>query len=220
VRRLQQSGFTPQYLGNSDVMDGTVAVGLFLIESNGATDPNIYTWTQADQNHAISQVIEGLNWWVDQSRAFTLGRPLQFTLVPFMPTSAASQTPYEPALRPGRDSTFWINSIMSNFGATSGHTHDRVAAFNNRIRDENRAQWGFSIFLAYNPPPGRPSFSDGLASWPPGPTSAVLIRLYCSAVSGGRSRSSQATKRVTYFLPATSTFNPGIRPVAVAARRQ
>jgi hypothetical protein len=206
VQRLQQSGFTPQYLGNSDVMDGTVAVGLFLIESNGATDPNIYNWTQADQNHAISQVIEGLNWWVDQSRAFTLGRPLQFTLVPFMPTSAASQTPYEPALRPGSDSTFWINSLMSNFGATSGHTHDRVAAFNNRIRDENRAQWGFSIFMAYNPPPARPSFSDGLASWAyiGGPYTVILFRSFGWQIS-------QLTSHETghVFFACDEYFQPG-----------
>src|SRR5262245_25325033 len=73
-----QSSVTPQYLNNSDVMDGTVAVAVFLVESNGGLDPNTYTWSQADQSLAVSEVLDGLTWWVTQSQAFHLSRPLQF----------------------------------------------------------------------------------------------------------------------------------------------
>ncbi len=160
-----QSTVTPQYLDNSDVMDGTVAVAVFLVESAGGIDPNIYSWTQADQDLARSQVIDGLNWWVDQSRAFNLARPLQFTPIFFDANNPACQVPYEPVIRAGTDAPFWINQIMSNVGASGGSVFERVAAFDRVIRDQNHADWAYSMFIAYNPSPARTSFSDGRASW-------------------------------------------------------
>lgn len=160
-----QSQVTPQFFSNTDTMDGTVAVAVFLIESTGGIDPNVYTWSQADQTTAISQVIEGLNWWVEQSRAFNLARPLQFTVVPFLATNPASQQPYEPILHSGHDANLWIDRIMTNVGATAGDTFVRVAAFDQRLRDEHRADWAYSMFIAYNPPPAATAFTDGRASW-------------------------------------------------------
>ena len=160
-----QSTVTPQYASNSDVMDGTVAVAVFLVESTGGIDPNIYTWTQADQDAARSQVIDGLNWWVEQSRAFNLSRPLQFTPIFYDANNPACQIPYEPVIRPGTDAPGWVNHIMGNLGATGGNVFERVAAFDSVIRDQNRANWAYSMFIAYNPSPARASFSDGRASW-------------------------------------------------------
>ena len=160
-----QSTVTPQYASNSDVMDGTVAVAIFLVESAGGVDPNIYTWTQADQDLARSQVIDGLNWWVEQSRAFNLARPLQFTPLFFDANNPACQVPYEPVIRPGSDAAAWVNHIMSNLGATGGSVFERVAAFDRVIRDQNHADWAYSMFIAYNPSPARASFTDGRASW-------------------------------------------------------
>jgi putative Ig domain-containing protein/Big-like domain-containing protein len=160
-----QSQVTPHFFSNSDTMDGTVAVAVFLIESTGGVDPNVYTWSQADQTSAISQVIEGLNWWVEQSRAFNLARPLQFTVVPFLATNPACQQPYEPILHPGRDASLWIDQIMNNVGASAGDTFVRVASFDQRLKDQHRANWAYSMFIAYNPPPAATAFTDGRASW-------------------------------------------------------
>jgi hypothetical protein len=160
-----QSTVTPQYASNSDVMDGTVVVAIFLVESAGGVDPNIYSWTQADQELARSQVIDGLNWWVEQSRAFNLARPLQFTPIFFNADNPACQVPYEPVIRPGSDAQFWVNQIMSNVGAAAGNVFERVAAFDRVIRDQNHADWAYSMFIAYNPSPARASFTDGRASW-------------------------------------------------------
>ncbi len=160
-----QSTVTPQYANNSDVMNGTVAVAIFLVESAGGIDPNIYSWSQADQDLAHSQVIDGLNWWVEQSRAFNLSRPLQFTPIFFDANNPACQIPYEPVLRPGTDAAAWVNQIMANVGATGGNVFERVAAFDRVIRDQNRANWAYSMFIAYNPSPARSSFTDGRASW-------------------------------------------------------
>lgn len=171
---------TPQFFGNSDVMDGTIAVAVFLIESNGGIDPNTYSWSQADQTTAYAQVIDGLNWWVDQSRAFSLGRPLQFTVVFYDASNAACQVPYEPALHEGRDSSLWIGKIMSNFGATEGDATVRVAAFDQRLKDEHHANWAYSIFIAYNPPPAQTFYRDGRASWAyiGGPYVTTLFRSF------------------------------------------
>lgn len=160
-----QSTVTPQYFGNSDVMDGSVAVAVFLVESAGGVDPNIYNWTQTDQDLARAQVIDGLNWWVEQSRAFNLARPLQFTPIFYEASNPACQVSYEPVLRPGSDAAFWVSQIMSNLGASGGNVFEQVAAFDRVIRDQNHANWAYSMFIAYNPPPARTSFTDGRGSW-------------------------------------------------------
>ena len=201
-----QSTVTPQYFSNSDVMDGTVAVGVFLIESTGEIDPNTYSWSQADQTTAISQVIEGLNWWVEQSRAFNLQRPLQFTVVPFLASNPASQQPYEPVHHPGRDANLWINAIMSNVGASAGDTFGRVAAFDQRLRDQNHTDWAFSMFIAYNPPPAPAAFTDGRASWAyiGGPHTNMLFRSF------GWSLTRIATHETGHiFYACDEYFQPG-----------
>src|SRR5262249_47409045 len=130
-----------------------------------AIDPNVYSWSQADQDLARSQVIDGLNWWVDQSRAFNLGRPLQFTPVFFDASHPASQVPWEPALRPGTDAAAWVNQIMVYLGGSCGNGFERVAAFDHVIRDQNHEKWAYSLFIGYNPTGARTSFSDVQGSW-------------------------------------------------------
>lgn len=178
--RAMQSSVQPQFFSNSDVMDGTVAVAVFLIESNGQIDTNVFNWSQADQDLAIAQVMEGLNWWVEQSRAFTLGRPLQFSLFPFFANNAASQVGYEPSLREGRDAIHWVRQIMSNVGASGQDVFSSVGAFNRTLRDQHDADWAFSIFIAYNPVGTRTTFADGRASWAylGGPFTQMLFRSF------------------------------------------
>ncbi|MEN3332321.1 MAG: hypothetical protein V7641_1686 [Blastocatellia bacterium] len=171
IRNLRLLGAEPsgdvhtQFLGNSDIMDGSVAVALFLIESNGAIDPNAYSWSNDDANSAVSQTLEGLNWWVEQSRAFHLARPLQFTLVPYLPNDAACQVPYEPILHPASDAVFWIDKIMSNVGASDGDTASRVGAFDEALRQQQHTDWAYSIFVGYNPTGAPTAFTDHRASW-------------------------------------------------------
>lgn len=218
-----QSTVTPQYFSNSDVMDGRVAVAVFLVESNGGIDPNVYSWSQADQDLAVAQVLEGLNWWVDQSRAFNLARPLQFTPVFFRASDPACQVPYEPVLRAGTDAQFWINQIMSNVGATAGNVFERVAAFDRVTRDQNHADWAYSMFIAYNPSPARTSFSDGRASWAyiGGPFTVSLFRSFGWSLSR---IASHETGHIfyacdEYFQPGyfvcSCTCAPEVRPGAL-----
>jgi hypothetical protein len=104
--REAQASVEPNYFDNSNVMDGTVAVGVFFVESNGSADPNLFNWSQTDVTSTEAQVIDGLNWWVDQSRAFNLSRPLHFTVTFYDPSNPACQQPYEPILHSGSDAIF------------------------------------------------------------------------------------------------------------------
>ncbi|MFL6214654.1 MAG: putative Ig domain-containing protein [Blastocatellia bacterium] len=171
VRNLRLLGAEPsgdvhtQFFGNSDTMDGSIAVALFLLESNGARDPNVYSWSAADTSDAVAQTLDGLNWWVEQSRAFRLSRPLQFTLLTFAPTDAACQISYEPILHPANDAVFWIDQVMANLGATSGDTLARVGAFDETLRQQHQTNWAYSIFVGYNPVGTPTSFRDQRASW-------------------------------------------------------
>jgi hypothetical protein len=171
VRNLRLLGAEPsgdvhtQFFGNSDVMDGSVAVALFLLESNGGRDPNVYSWSTTDRNDAIAQALDGLNWWVDQSRAFQLSRPLQFTLLTYAPDDPACQISYEPILHPASDAVFWVDQVMINLGATSGDTFTRVGAFDESLRQQHHTNWAFSIFVGYNPVGTATTFRDNRASW-------------------------------------------------------
>jgi Putative Ig domain/Fibronectin type III domain len=218
-----QSTVTPQFANNSDVMNGTVAVAVFLVESAGGIDPNIYSWSQADQDLARSQVIDGLNWWVEQSRAFNLARPLQFTPIFFDATNPACRIPYEPVIRPGTDAAAWVNQIMGNLGATGGSVFERVAAFDRVIRDQNHADWAYSMFIAYNPSPARSSFTDGRASWAyiGGPYVVSLFRSFGWSLSR---IASHETGHIffacdEYFQPGYQTCSctcaPEVRPDAL-----
>ncbi|HJQ25953.1 MAG TPA: putative Ig domain-containing protein [Blastocatellia bacterium] len=171
MESLQRLGIAPagdvrtQFFGNSDVMDGTVAVALFLIESNGAADPNLYSWSNDDTTTAVTQTLEGLNWWVEQSRAFQLARPLQFTLVPHLPNDPVSQVPYEPILHPASDATFWIAKIMSNLGIPEGDVVTQVAVYDQMLRQQQHTDWAYSIFVGYNPIGTATAFTDHRSSW-------------------------------------------------------
>ncbi|MEW6130392.1 MAG: putative Ig domain-containing protein [Acidobacteriota bacterium] len=177
---LENLSVQPNFWGNTDTMDGNVAVAVFLLESTGAIDPNQHTWNQADQDIALTAVVEGLNWWVEQSRAFNLGRPLQFTIVPYFANNPACQIAYEPILHEGRESALWVNNVMNNLGVDAGDTFIRVASFDRVIRDQNRANWAYSIFIGYNPAPAQNAFADGRASWAyiGGPHVNALFRTY------------------------------------------
>jgi hypothetical protein len=184
IRSLQSQSVRPQFFGTSDVMEGSVAVAVFLVESNGGIDQNLYNWTQADQTTAIAGIIDGLNWWVDQSRAFRLARPLQFTIVPYLADNPACQVPYEPIIHSGRDSVLWIDHIARALGGTSSDFLVNVAALNEKIRSDNRTDWAYSMFVEFNPPGTPTSFTDGRASWAylGGPYANILYRSFGWAI--------------------------------------
>ncbi len=175
-----QATLSPQFLGGSDVMDGTVALAVFLLESNGTRDLNTYNWTAADQQSVIDQIVNAANWWADQSRAFNLARPLRFTFKFFTADNPACQIGYEPILYEARVANLFVDAAMNNIGLTEGDVFSKVAAYNQSLRAEMGSDWAYSAFVCYNPPPTNTSFRDGRASWAylGGPHTLLLYRSF------------------------------------------
>lgn len=164
--------------GNSDRMVGTVAVNVFLVESNGAIDTNTYTWTEAAMQSTLNQIGVALAWWASQ--AALQGQALSFSLNVFSASSPACQTGYEPVLHSSREEGLWIGQILNNLGYTSGMWTSRVIALNSATRVAQATDWAYSAFICYNPPPALPWFADGYAAWAywGGPSVSMLYRTF------------------------------------------
>ncbi|MBV9210609.1 MAG: VCBS repeat-containing protein, partial [Acidobacteria bacterium] len=164
-------------IANSDSMTGTVAVNMFFVESNGATDPNTYTWTATDQQNTYNRVVSSLTWWSQQAPAY--GQSVTFTVSFYGATDAAMQQPYEPITHASSQDSLWIASVMANLGYTSGTHFDRVTAFNTWLKGYAGTNWAYSMFIGYNPPvSGAPStFTNGYFAYAylGGPYSQLLF---------------------------------------------
>jgi hypothetical protein len=144
--------------GNSDSMTGTIAVSLFLVESDGSIDPNQYTWSSPAKQAIFNQTGSGLSWWSSKAPAY--GENVSFTVYNGSADSTFRQG-YEPILHPSTEDHLWINAIMASLGYTSGNHIDRVTAFNTALKTAAGTDWAFSIFVGYNPSPAPTTFTDG-----------------------------------------------------------
>src|SRR3989304_3760971 len=53
---------SPGYNDTSEFMAGSVAVAVFLVESNGAA----YDWSDSEVNQTLDGIYAGLSWWAGQ----------------------------------------------------------------------------------------------------------------------------------------------------------
>jgi hypothetical protein len=103
----------------SEFMHGSAQVDVFLLESNGAIDPNTENWTTTMRDNVVSEITAGLNWWA--TAATQGGRPganLTFNITfhtPFNEPSVVA-TGYEPINRPQSAESLWVAQIMANLG--------------------------------------------------------------------------------------------------------
>jgi len=167
-------------MGNSDVMVGTVAVAVFFVESNGASDPNLYTWSSADEDSLYQRTLSNLSWW--SSMATKYGKALSFNIIPYYHTNSISQQPYEPILHYSYEDSLWIGSIMNNLGFQAGNYFSRVEAYNTYLRSTYHTDWAYSVFFAYNPPPAPFSFKNGYGGYAymGGPYTQILFTWFSS----------------------------------------
>jgi hypothetical protein len=169
-------------LGTSDQMTGTVVTALFLTESNGTLDPDLYSWTSADSASEVSGVLAALSWW--SSKAPSHGQSVTFTLVTYGPHTSTCQTRYEPILHTSQEVSLWVNEIMSHLGYTSGSDITRVRNYDTALRTQYGTNWAYSIFAQYNPSPAADSYTDGVSAWAwlGGPYLQTLFRSYTTPV--------------------------------------
>ena len=144
--------------GYSDVLDGTIAVCLMFVESNGAIDPNLWTWTTEARDQVYSQVMTGTTWWSNMARTFH--KTATFTINFYPPTQAAMQTGYEPISHPSSDDGLWISQVMANLGFSSGDKLSRVTAFNAWLKGSTGTQWAYTAFFCYNPSDAATRFTN------------------------------------------------------------
>ncbi|UCH84862.1 MAG: hypothetical protein JSW50_04005, partial [Candidatus Latescibacterota bacterium] len=165
--------------GNSDNMSGTIAVTLFLVESDGTYDPDLYTWTEEHMQQYVNSVNTGLAWWTSVAPNY-FDCWCAFFVRYYPGTDPRCQQGYEPVINPHTLANSWVNTVITNFGYNSGSVFARVDAFNTWQRSFYGADWAFSAFIAYNPPPADNRFTDGAAAWAylGGPYTVQLYRSF------------------------------------------
>ncbi|MBM4140659.1 MAG: hypothetical protein FJ242_04070 [Nitrospira sp.] len=151
--------------GNSDYMVGKALFNAIFVESNGAADPNTYTWTAAARTEIQNEIIAGLSWWANTAFNFdTYRTPLTWVYV--FRYGPLTNTSYEPITRPSSQDYLWINQIMANYGYSSGDKWARTTAFNTAMRTAYNTNWSGVSFIGYNPSPAPSTFTDGyFAYW-------------------------------------------------------
>lgn len=123
---------------------GSVAVSVVLPESTGAIDPDSENWDSARQSTVITKVVSALNWWVGQY-PYSMAH-LSFTYV----YRFGVPTGYEPIIHPKSEQGLWISEVMTALGhtATASTIFTAVTAYDNELRDSQKTDWAFTIFVA------------------------------------------------------------------------
>jgi len=168
--------------GNSDQMTGKVRFNGIFVESDGAIDPNTYTWACADVSTIVSEISASLTFW--SSKALTYGVPLTYFINYFRPPQCPGGTKfvltsYEPILHAQSQDSLWIEDIMCNFGFCTGNKFTDTSNFNAFRRTVSPVtNWSATSFIGYNPSPAPTTFTDGFFAYAyrGGPYSQLLFR--------------------------------------------
>jgi hypothetical protein len=154
-----------QTMGNSDTMTGTISVTLFMVESNGTIDANLYTWTQDAMQQYVNKVNTGLAWWTSMANNY-YDCWAAFMVHYYPGTDVRCQQGYEPVIHNGTgaapNASTWVGLVMTNFGYSGTH-FAKVEAFNTWQRSTYGTNWAYSAFVPYNPNGG--AFLDGHTAW-------------------------------------------------------
>lgn len=123
----------------SEYMIGSVSVGIVFVESDGTSDPNSENWTQEDKEDVFHQIQKGLEWWTERGgyRA-SLSWTYDFKTV---------KTKYEPIIHSSEDAENWIKDVSLKLGHGTGNFHDINRNYANALRDKNRTDWAFVIYV-------------------------------------------------------------------------
>jgi len=159
----------PSDIETSSFMIRDISVAIIFLESNGSIDTETEDWTTTEENNVISEIQNGLNWWIFKE-------PYADIAFTYAHTSYNVPTGYEPITRPHTDENLWITEAMNHLGYDDGEYKLRVRAYDDDIRDSDGTDWGFTIFIvdSSNDADGEFSDNDWFAyAWPNGPFSVV-----------------------------------------------
>jgi len=152
-------------------MRGRVRVNYFKLESNGAIDPNLYTWSYGDSIIADDQIFGAFTFWANEaaSRGITLSFSIKrYSWGGLQRWQNWAEIPYEPITRPRTDDYLWMNAALSHMGYPASPVTDfNVYTQNDNFNNASKAgatpafDRAFTVYLVYNPGSAPTTFADG-----------------------------------------------------------
>ena len=146
---------TPGYSETSEYMIGNVAVGVVLLESNGAIDASTEDWTSTEESQVTNEVQAALNWWSIQNPS----AGVTFTVT----TNYRVPTSYEPINRPHTDQGLWISEAMNHLGYSGVNYFFQVRGYVNALRNSAGTDWAFAMFIVDSSNDADGGFTDTTA---------------------------------------------------------
>jgi hypothetical protein len=146
---LQMLGRPPgaKLLDVSEFMLGTASLAIVLAESDGSIDTETEDWTATEKNEVTSEIIAGLDWYVNKAKWRDLTFYTQFHYdVP---------TGYEPITRSSSQEYLWRDQCIAALGYAG--TYDMA----NALRDALGTDWATLCFIADSSNDADNMFPDG-----------------------------------------------------------
>lgn len=153
--RASSGAVTPDYYQTSEFMAGSIAVGLVLVESNGAQDRSTENWLPAKKQQVVNEIMAGLNWWAQLEPRARLSFIYDDHYTTPLPTSV------EPITRPYPDQKYWIAEAMNALGYSASSYFTQVRDYNNALRSMYQTDWAFTVFVVDSSKDADNRFSDG-----------------------------------------------------------
>ena len=141
----------------SEYLMGSVAVGIFLVESDACCYS--YDWSDAEVSQTTLGVYQGMDYWRTQG-----GVSAHLTF--FYDLHVRVPISYEPIEMNHSDEQLWISEAMASFGYNTGDPWYDVTSYNNDLRSTLGTDWAYSLFIVDSDPAvdlGR--FPDGGYAW-------------------------------------------------------
>ena len=126
----------PGYNDTSEFYIGSVAVGVFLVESAGSA----YDWSDGEVTQTLDGIYSGLAWWASVEPKARLSFSYELHI--------REPTTWEPIQNSLDDDWLWIDEIMTNLGYRESDPWNKTLHFNNDLRARLGTDWAYSIFVA------------------------------------------------------------------------
>lgn len=130
-----------------EFMLGRIAVTPVVLESDGSIDPNQYDWSSSQIQEVLSNLRDGMQWWVDLLHTKTTVHELEWVIDDQFAVNPV-ETGYEPISRVSNDFRLWVREFLTGQGynATGGIDSD-MRLFNDAQRQRLNTDWSFTIFI-------------------------------------------------------------------------
>lgn len=152
------SSATPGLYQTSEYMIGRVAVGLFLLESDGSLDPSTEDWSADEIALVQAKIAAAAEWWAAREPSAQLSFVWDKHLV--------IPIPYEPIARPRSDQKLWIGAAMAALGYRDGDSYfTQVRRYVNDLRTAYQTDWAFAVFVIDDASDADKAFADGFSAY-------------------------------------------------------